>query len=73
MTDSNSNLTNWVRYSVTFRIFVVAVLALLLLIPLNMVKGLIYERNSTKRMAVAEISQKWGEKQTIAGPVTSVQ
>ncbi len=37
-----------------------------------MVKNLVYERESTKRVAVAEISQKWGEQQTIAGPILSV-
>ena len=68
----NINLTHWIRYSVTFRIIVVGVLALLLLIPVNMVENLIYERESTKRIAMSEISQKWGEQQTIAGPILSV-
>jgi len=50
----------------------VAVLALLLLIPVGMVKSLIYEREFTKKIAVSEISQKWGEQQTVAGPILTV-
>lgn len=69
---NNTSFTHWIRYSVTFRIAVVGILALLLLIPVGMVKNLVYERESTKRIAVAEISQKWGEQQTIAGPILSI-
>ncbi len=72
MNMDNINLTHWIRYSVTFRIAIIGILALLLLIPISMVKNLIYERESTKRAAVSEISQKWGEQQTIAGPILSV-
>ncbi len=68
----NGNFANWVRYSVTFRIAVVGILALLLLIPVGMVRNLINEREFTKKTAEAEISQKWGGQQTIAGPILSV-
>lgn len=68
----NRNIINWVRYSATFRIVVVGILALLLLIPISMVRNLIYEREATKEEAISEISQKWGEQQTIAGPILSV-
>ncbi|MEA2113391.1 MAG: inner membrane CreD family protein, partial [Patescibacteria group bacterium] len=67
----NINLTHWIRYSVTFRVAIIGVLALLLLIPIGLVKNLIYERESAKRAAVSEISQKWGEQQTVAGPIIS--
>jgi len=69
---NNVNFTHWIRYSVTFRIAIIGILALLLLIPISMVKNLISERESTKRAAVSEISQKWGEQQTIAGPILSI-
>ena len=72
-TNINSrNITHWIRYSVTFRITVVGILVLLLLIPVGMVKNLINEREFTKIEAVSEISQKWGEQQTIAGPILSI-
>ncbi len=63
---------NWIRYSVTFRIAVVGILALLLLIPVGMVRNLINQREFTKKTAESEISQKWGGQQTIAGPILSV-
>ncbi len=68
----NKNFANWVRYSVAFRAGVVGILALLLLLPVSMVRNLINQRESTKKTAEAEISQKWGGQQTIAGPVLSV-
>lgn len=37
-----------------------------------MVRNLIYEREATKEEAISEISQKWGEQQTIAGPILSI-
>lgn len=68
----DKNILNWIRYSATFRIAIVGILALLLLIPVSMVKNLIYEREATKETAIAEISQKWGQQQTIAGPILSI-
>ncbi len=69
---NNTNITQWLKYSVTFRIVIVGVLALLLLIPVGFISNLIHERENTKREAVSEISQKWGEQQTIAGPILSI-
>ncbi|PIS13440.1 MAG: cell envelope integrity protein CreD [Candidatus Tagabacteria bacterium CG09_land_8_20_14_0_10_41_14] len=72
-TDINEKkIAYWIRYSATSRIIIVGILAMLLLIPINMIKGLIYERESTKQEAILEISQKWGEQQTIVGPIISI-
>ena len=68
----NSNFNHFVRYSVTLRVVVIGILALLLLIPVGMVRSVIAERDYTRQNAIAEISQKWGEEQTVAGPVLSV-
>ena len=68
----NKNISQWLHYSVSSRIIIIGVLALLLLIPVQMVKGLVSERASAKKSAVAEISQKWGGQQIIAGPILSV-
>ena len=68
----NMNNMDWVRYSVTFRIAIIGILALLLLIPVSMVEDLIYERERVSEEAVSEVSQKWGEPQVVAGPVLSV-
>ena len=68
----NPNLNNFVRYSVTLRVVIIGMLALLLLIPVGMVRSAIYERDNTRQNAIREISQKWGEAQTVAGPVLSI-
>lgn len=62
----------WMRRSLTFRAFVVGILVLLLLIPLNMVQELIDERAERKSEAETDISRTWGGPQTIMGPVIDV-
>ena len=69
---NNFSFSHWVRRSVTLRVVVIGMLALLLLIPVGMVRSLIAEREYTRGNAIAEISQKWGGPQTIAGPVLSI-
>jgi len=70
--NTNESISNWMRYSVSFRVAVIGVLALLLLIPVAMVQDLIRERQNRQEFAVMEMSQKWGGEQTIAGPILSV-
>jgi inner membrane protein len=53
----------------TFKILLLAVLVLLLLIPLGMIRGLIYERANTADSAEAGIMEAWGGQLTEAGPV----
>lgn len=63
---------NWLRTSTMLKIFVIGFLTLLLLIPTAMVRELIREREVTRDEAVSEVSGKWGNAQTLAGPVLSV-
>jgi len=65
-------LNRWARRSVTLKLFVIGILILLLLIPVSMVSSLIRERERIRDEAVQEVSAKWGNDQTIAGPVISV-
>ena len=65
-------LSQWFRNSITFKIFSIAFLILLLMIPSSMVESLIRERQYRKESAVNEISSKWGGSQTICGPILSV-
>jgi inner membrane protein len=62
----------WARRSVTLKLFVIGLLILFLLIPASLLNTLIYERQSLRDQAIAEVSQKWGGNQTIGGPVISV-
>ena len=69
----NENLTfferanNWLKNSITIRLFVIGFLLLLLLIPIKMVKDLIREREYRQQDAISEVSSKWGNMQTIKG------
>ena len=58
--------------SITFKVFGIAFLALLMLIPLAQVQGLIGERNRLREQAVNSIAQRWGAVQSIGGPVIAV-
>lgn len=63
---------NYIRRSITLKIFSIGFLILVLLIPASMIKNLIRERESRRDSVVMEISGKWGESQTITGPFISV-
>jgi inner membrane protein len=58
--------------SITFKVFGIALLALLMLIPLAQVQGLIGERNGMRDQAMATIGQRWGEPQRVGGPLLYV-
>ena len=63
---------NYIKRSITLKIFSVGILILLLLIPTAMIQNLISERQSRRDAVVKEISQKWGDCQTITGPFITV-
>jgi inner membrane protein len=62
----------WIRNSVTIKSIIIGVLILVLLIPAGMIKNLIHERNSLRNSVVSEVSYKWGNPQTIAGPIITI-
>lgn len=55
--------------SLTFRGLSVAVLALLMLIPINMVRGVIDERYGLYQGVVQQVGSEWGGEQRVIGPV----
>jgi inner membrane protein len=61
--------SNWVRTSVTLKLFSIGILLLLLLIPSSMVEDLITERAASRDTATEEISAQWGGAQLLLGPV----
>ena len=65
-------IANYIKRSITLKIFSVGFLILVLLIPAGLIKGLISERQSRRDEVVGEISNKWGESQTITGPFLTV-
>jgi inner membrane protein len=60
------------KYSIGIRLFLIALLSIVLLIPLFMIQSLIGEREFRRNEAVHEVSSKWGKAQTIAGPILTV-
>ncbi|MBN1154370.1 cell envelope integrity protein CreD [candidate division KSB1 bacterium] len=64
--------TDYMKRSITLKIFSIGILILLLLIPATMIQHLIHERQSRRDSVVSEISQKWGDSQTITGPFITV-
>ena len=55
--------------SLTFRGLTVAVLALLMLIPVGMVRGVIDERYGSYQGVVQQVGAEWGGEQTVIGPI----
>ena len=58
--------------SMAIKAAVTAVLALVLLIPVAMIRDLIAERQARRNEAVGGIALGWGQRQVIAGPFLSV-
>lgn len=56
----------------TARLLMVGFLSLFLLIPLQLVRNLIFERTERQREVAKEITQKWGDSVTVYGPVLKV-
>ncbi len=65
-------IKNWFKESVSAKLIVVSILVLLLLIPVQMIKSLIREREYTRNDVVNEIGDKWAKAQTINGPIITI-
>ena len=62
----------WISNSVMLKLAVITFLMLLLLVPASMIKSVIYEREILNEQASSEVSSKWGNSQTINGPVMTI-
>ncbi|MCD6180214.1 MAG: cell envelope integrity protein CreD [Bacteroidales bacterium] len=60
------------KNNLLLKTLLIGFIALLLLIPTSMIGNLIYERENTQKEAVVEVSSKWGNAQTLTGPILSV-
>jgi inner membrane protein len=60
------------KTNIIFKVAIIIIIVLLLLIPTTMVKNLIRERENIQIGAISEVSEKWGENQTITGPFISI-
>jgi len=59
---------NSLKTNIYFKLGTILFLTVILLIPTNMVRGLIDDRESTQEEAINEVSDKWANGQTLAGP-----
>ncbi|WP_061246386.1 cell envelope integrity protein CreD [Leptospira interrogans] len=57
-----------IQSSVSLRILILGIMLGLLLIPINLVGSLVFERQARAGEAIEEMSSKWGGKQEMAGP-----
>jgi inner membrane protein len=58
--------------STTLKMFLIGALVLLLMIPLTMIRVVLYERMGNRDSAEAEVTEGWGARQTVSPPFLSV-
>ncbi|MBN1893844.1 cell envelope integrity protein CreD [bacterium] len=58
--------------SLGIRVFLIAFIILVLLIPVLRIQSLIRERQIRRNQAVLEVSDKWGDRQVLTGPVLNL-
>lgn len=57
-----------IQSSISLRILILGIMLGLLLIPINLVGSLVFERQERAGEVVGEMSSQWGGKQVVAGP-----
>jgi inner membrane protein len=62
---------NW-KHSLTIKFLLLGILGVFLLIPLEMIKSVIRERQTTSENAKKEIASQWAGQQTVSGPVFNI-
>src|SRR5690606_16828380 len=67
-----SSVQNQLKNSPTLKVILVLIITLILLIPAYKIESLITERQNLQTDVTNEISSKWGEKQTLTGPIVTV-
>lgn len=62
------NKTTFWWQSPIFKIAIISFLALMMLIPLGMIRSQVNERSANHTQSVSEITSNWGTEQTLSGP-----
>jgi len=65
-------VNNWLKNSLSLKLVTITFLMLLMLIPASMIQSIISERQSLRRQTIAEVSQKWANRQSINGPILTI-
>ncbi len=70
-TNSESEVKNW-SDNILVKVVIIGIIVLALMIPSVMIINLVQERANRKMEVISEVSSKWGQLQTIAGPYISI-
>lgn len=65
-------ISQWFQQSLSIKLASIGVIMLLLMIPNAMVKDLIYEREYLQQNVINEVGAKWGQAQTLIGPILAI-
>ncbi len=60
------------KSSIGIKLIIVCSLIVILLIPVSMIMALVKEREERRNETIKEVSSKWGNEQTIAGPILTI-
>ena len=60
------------KNSISFRIIIIGILLLVFMIPVSMIKSIIYERENRSQEVTKDISNQWASSQELRGPVLMV-
>ncbi|MEN3322639.1 cell envelope integrity protein CreD [Mariniflexile soesokkakense] len=71
-TQPQNKFGNWLKTSITARMFIIGFLTLVLLIPLFFIQDLIRERSHRQTEVINEINEQWGNEVLIYGPILKV-
>ncbi len=69
---TSSLLDFFKRNALIFKAMIIAFLVIILMIPTSMIRSLIWEREGRQNQVIEEVSSKWGNEQTICGPIVTI-
>ena len=69
--NSDTEVKHWTD-NILVKVVIIGIITIALMIPSLMIMNLVEERSNRKTEVVNEVSSKWGQLQTIAGPYISI-
>ncbi|MEE4215465.1 MAG: cell envelope integrity protein CreD [Bacteroidales bacterium] len=71
MKNGNQNEIKWYE-TLTFKMALLGIMAIMFLLPLELIRNVIRERAANSLSVQEEISEEWGKEQTVSGPVLNI-
>lgn len=66
------NISHLIRRSVTLKLFTIFILMVILMIPMEFARDVIYDRENLQETAITEVSNMWAGKQDVYGPILTI-